>query len=178
MSRFGTPIWMARARRRARRTWFRACRPRAAGSRRVSADGLGNEAELGIGEDDEGLMVMIAGDKGWLGIGLIVRLMFGSVRQQERPDFMNDVVSSLRRPFLTWGQVRSALAGGLGLSCSVVTLLLVNRAGRGPGSGLAAERAREMDDKVADLTRLQAEMTGGCRRSPRCSEPVRAISSA
>ena len=67
------------------------------------------------------------------------------------------------RPF-TWGEVVLAVAGAaLFLLLTMTVLLLRTRRDRALEAAAAAERAREMDDKVAELTRIQSEMTGRMR---------------
>lgn len=74
---------------------------------------------------------------------------------------MNDVVLTLGTRPVTWGMIAIAMAGLSLLLLAVVTLLLLrSRRDRAFETALAAERAREMDEKVAELTRIQAEMTG------------------
>lgn len=74
---------------------------------------------------------------------------------------MNDVVLILGNHALTWGHIAIGMAGLSLLLLTLVTILLLNtRRERALEAGIAAERAREMDDKVAELTRIQAEMTG------------------
>ena len=93
---------------------------------------------------------------------------------------MNDIVLILGKTSLTWGQVVMGMAAlSLVLLLLVTILLLRTRRERALEAAIADERAREMDDKVAELTRIQSEMTGpDADRSPRCSAPARAISSA
>ncbi|MBO1905573.1 DNA recombination protein RmuC [Microvirga sp. 3-52] len=77
---------------------------------------------------------------------------------------MNDVVLILGKTSLTWGQVVTGMAGlSLVLLLLVTVLLLRTRRERALEAAVAAERAREMDDKVAELTRVQSEMTGRMR---------------
>ncbi|MFL5135354.1 MAG: DNA recombination protein RmuC, partial [Microvirga sp.] len=77
---------------------------------------------------------------------------------------MNDVVLILGKTSLTWGQVVMGMAGlSLVLLLLVTALLLRTRRERALEAAIAAERAREMDDKVAELTRVQSEMTGRMR---------------
>jgi DNA recombination protein RmuC len=77
---------------------------------------------------------------------------------------MNDVVLILGKTSLTWGQVVMGMAGlSLVLLLLVTVLLLRTRRERALEAAVAAERAREMDDKVAELTRVQSEMTGRMR---------------
>jgi len=77
---------------------------------------------------------------------------------------MNDVVLILGKTSLTWGQVVMGMAGlSLVLLLLVTALLLRTRRERSLEAAIAAERAREMDDKVAELTRVQSEMTGRMR---------------
>jgi DNA recombination protein RmuC len=74
---------------------------------------------------------------------------------------MNDVVLILGTHALTWMNIVVGMAGfSLLLLCAVTVLLVRSRRERALEAGIAAERAREMDDKVAELTRIQAEMTG------------------
>jgi DNA recombination protein RmuC len=74
---------------------------------------------------------------------------------------MNDVVLILGTHALTWGNIVIGMAALSLLLLMIVTLLLVrSRRELALEAGIDAERAREMDDKVAELTRIQAEMTG------------------
>jgi DNA recombination protein RmuC len=74
---------------------------------------------------------------------------------------MNDVVLILGSYALTWGKlVIWMVAGSLGLLGIVTLLLLKSRRERALEAAISDERAREMDDKVGELTRIQAEMTG------------------
>jgi DNA recombination protein RmuC len=77
---------------------------------------------------------------------------------------MNDVVLILGQTPLTWGQIVMGMAGlSLVLLLLVTMLLLRTRRERALETAIADERAREMDDKVAELTRIQSEMTGRMR---------------
>ena len=77
---------------------------------------------------------------------------------------MNDVVLILGKTSITWGQAVMGMAGlSLVLLFLVTMLLLRTRRDRAFEAAIAAERAREMDDKVAELTRIQSEMTGRMR---------------
>ncbi|WP_114944693.1 DNA recombination protein RmuC [Microvirga calopogonii] len=77
---------------------------------------------------------------------------------------MNDVVVILGQTPLTWGQIVMGMAGlSLVLLLLVTMLLLRTRRERALEAAIADERAREMDDKVAELTRIQSEMTGRMR---------------
>ena len=77
---------------------------------------------------------------------------------------MNDVVLILGNTSLTLGQIVVGMAGvSLVLLLLVTVLLLRTRRERALEAAVAAERAREMDDKVAELTRIQSEMTGRMR---------------
>jgi DNA recombination protein RmuC len=77
---------------------------------------------------------------------------------------MNDVVLILGKTHVTWGQAVMGMAGlSLVLLLLVTVLLLRTRRERAFEAAIAAERAREMDDKVAELTRIQSEMTGRMR---------------
>jgi DNA recombination protein RmuC len=74
---------------------------------------------------------------------------------------MNDVVLTLGSYPLTMGKIVIGAAAGSFVLLVIVTLLLLkSRRERALESAIAEERAREMDDKVAELTRIQAEMTG------------------
>lgn len=74
---------------------------------------------------------------------------------------MNDVVLVLGSFPLTWGRFAiGAAALCLALLMVVTVLLLRSRRERALEAAIMDERAREMDDKVAELTRIQAEMTG------------------
>jgi DNA recombination protein RmuC len=77
---------------------------------------------------------------------------------------MNDVVLILGKTSITWGQAVMGMAGlSLVLLLLVTMLLLRTRRDRAFEAAIAAERAREMDDKVAELTRIQSEITGRMR---------------
>jgi len=74
---------------------------------------------------------------------------------------MNDVVLIVGSYPLTWGNVVIGMAATSLLLLAVVTLLLLRtQRERALEAAISEERAREMDDKVAELTRIQAEMTG------------------
>ncbi|PVE22435.1 DNA recombination protein RmuC [Microvirga sp. KLBC 81] len=74
---------------------------------------------------------------------------------------MNDIVLILGNHALTWGHIVIGMAAlSLLLLTLVTVLLLKTRREKALEAALAEERAREMDDKVAELTRIQAEMTG------------------
>jgi DNA recombination protein RmuC len=74
---------------------------------------------------------------------------------------MNDIALLLGSWSVTWGEATLGFAGlVLGLLVLVTLLLLRTRRERALEEAAAAERAREMDDKVAELTRIQSEMTG------------------
>ena len=74
---------------------------------------------------------------------------------------MNDVVLSLGSYSLTLGKIVTGTAAASLFLLAIVTMLLVkSRRERALEAAIAEERAREMDDKVAELTRIQAEMTG------------------
>lgn len=66
----------------------------------------------------------------------------------------------LERP-VTWAEAAFGFAA-LSLALLVLVALSAWRGGRGRAieAAMAAERAREMDDKVAEMNRLQAELTG------------------
>lgn len=74
---------------------------------------------------------------------------------------MNDVVLILGTHAVTWGNIVIGMAAlSLLPLCAVTLLLMRSRRERETEAEIAAERAREMDDKVAELTRIQSEMTG------------------
>jgi DNA recombination protein RmuC len=74
---------------------------------------------------------------------------------------MKDIALILGTRPVSWGEVALLLAGlGLALLITMTVLLLKSRRERAVEAAAAAERAYEMDDKVAELTRIQAEMTG------------------
>lgn len=74
---------------------------------------------------------------------------------------MNDIVLIFGNHALTWGHIVIGMAGLSLLLLIVLTLLLLRtRREKALEAAIAEERAREMDDKVAELTRIQAEMTG------------------
>jgi len=74
---------------------------------------------------------------------------------------MNDIVLILGTHALTWGHLVAGMAASSLLLLLVVTVLLLRtRRDKALEAALAEERDREMDDKVAELTRIQAEMTG------------------
>jgi DNA recombination protein RmuC len=74
---------------------------------------------------------------------------------------MKDVALILGTRPVTWGEIALAFAIlAILLLVAVTVLLLKSRRERAIEAAAAAERAREMDDKVAELTRVQAEMTG------------------
>jgi DNA recombination protein RmuC len=74
---------------------------------------------------------------------------------------MNELALLIGTRPVTWGEVALGFSGlVLGLLLIVTVLLLRSRRERVVEAAAAAERAREMDDKVAELSRIQAEMTG------------------
>ncbi|KLK94448.1 DNA recombinase [Microvirga vignae] len=74
---------------------------------------------------------------------------------------MNDIVLILGNHALTWGHIVIGMAAlSLLLLTLVTVLLLKTRREKALEAAVAEERTREMDDKVAELTRIQAEMTG------------------
>ena len=74
---------------------------------------------------------------------------------------MNEVALDLGFRSVTWGEAALVFAG-LVLALLVLTAanLMRVRRERAMEAAAAAERDREMDDKVAELARIQAEMTG------------------
>ena len=74
---------------------------------------------------------------------------------------MNETAFFLGAHPFTWSEVALGFAGVvLFLLLILTTLLLRGRRERALEASAAVERAREMDDKVAELARIQAEMTG------------------
>ncbi|NIX76114.1 DNA recombination protein RmuC [Microvirga terricola] len=74
---------------------------------------------------------------------------------------MNDILFLVGSVPVTWGKVVLGMAVvSLVLLVLVTVLLLRTRRERALEAAVSGERAREMDDKVAELTRIQAEMTG------------------
>jgi DNA recombination protein RmuC len=74
---------------------------------------------------------------------------------------MNDAILILGSYPVTWGRLAIGMAGvSFALLILVALLLLRSRRERALEAAIAEERAREMDDKVAELTRIQSEMTG------------------
>lgn len=74
---------------------------------------------------------------------------------------MNGPVLILGSYALTWTTLGMGTAGlGLFLLLLMTWLLVRTRRERALEAALAEERGREMDDKVAEITRIQAEMTG------------------
>jgi DNA recombination protein RmuC len=74
---------------------------------------------------------------------------------------MNDVVLILGSYPLTLGKlVIGMAAASMGLLTIVTVLLFRTRRERALEAAVSDERAREMDDNVAELMRIQAEMTG------------------
>src|SRR5829696_7157457 len=74
---------------------------------------------------------------------------------------MNEIAVLIGTHPVTWGEATLAFAALVLVLLLVVTSLLVRtRRERALEAMAAAERAREMDDKVAEVARIQAEMTG------------------
>jgi DNA recombination protein RmuC len=74
---------------------------------------------------------------------------------------MSEVAFRLGSSALTWGEAALVFAGLVLILLLVSTAALVRlRRERGVAMAEEAERAREMDDKVGELARIQAEMTG------------------
>jgi DNA recombination protein RmuC len=89
--------------------------------------------------------------------------MIGSNDHPDSKGFfrMREIALILGQRPVTWGEVALAFAATALLLLLVLTILLIrSRRERALETTAAAERAREMDDKVAELTRIQAEMTG------------------
>lgn len=74
---------------------------------------------------------------------------------------MNDTVLILGTHIVTWGHLVAGMAAVSLLLLLVVTVLLLRtRRDKAFEAAIAEERARDMEDSVAELTRIQAEMTG------------------
>ncbi|HEX8663447.1 MAG TPA: DNA recombination protein RmuC [Beijerinckiaceae bacterium] len=74
---------------------------------------------------------------------------------------MNDIAFHLGARPVTWGEAVLAFAAlSLVLLLAVAWSLVKARRERAAEAAAAAERAREMDDKVAELVRSQSEITG------------------
>ena len=74
---------------------------------------------------------------------------------------MNETALLIGTRALTWTEVTLGFSGLVLVLLLIMTILLLrSRRERAVEAATAAERAREMDDKVAELTRIQAEMTG------------------
>ncbi|QFU17415.1 DNA recombination protein RmuC [Microvirga thermotolerans] len=74
---------------------------------------------------------------------------------------MNDPVVLFGSLAMPLGKLLAGAAAGCLLLLVVLTVLFLrSRRERALEAAMAAERAREMDDKMAELTRIQAEMTG------------------
>jgi DNA recombination protein RmuC len=74
---------------------------------------------------------------------------------------MKEVAFTLGHYAVAWGEAAIGLGGLVLILLLYVTLLLLgSRRQRALEAAAAEERAREMDDKVAELTRIHAEMTG------------------
>jgi DNA recombination protein RmuC len=74
---------------------------------------------------------------------------------------MNLIALNLGSHAVTWGEIVLGSAGlALALLLLVTILLLKVRRERAIEAAIAAERADEMEEQVAEITRLQAEMTG------------------
>ena len=68
---------------------------------------------------------------------------------------MNDIVLTLGKTSLTWVQIVMGMAGlSLVLLLLVTALLLRTRRERAFEAAIADERAWEMDDRLAELTRI------------------------
>ncbi len=74
---------------------------------------------------------------------------------------MNDIAFSIGQRAFTWAETALGFAG-IVIVCLLVGMLLFarERRERREANAVALERSREIDDKMAELTRLQAEMTG------------------
>jgi DNA recombination protein RmuC len=74
---------------------------------------------------------------------------------------MKEIALVLGSRPVSWGEVALAMGAlALLLLLVVTSLLMRTRRERALEAAEAAERAREMDDKVAEIARIQAEMTG------------------
>jgi DNA recombination protein RmuC len=74
---------------------------------------------------------------------------------------MNDVIAVILDRPITWAELMLGLAGLTVILLAVVTWSVLRNAQRlRVESAASAERDREFDDKVAEMNRLQAELTG------------------
>jgi DNA recombination protein RmuC len=74
---------------------------------------------------------------------------------------MNEIALWIAGRPAAWAEAAPALAASVLVSLLIVTaLLLRGRRDRAMEAAAAEERARDMDDKVAELVRIQTEMTG------------------
>ena len=91
---------------------------------------------------------------------------------------MNEIAFHLGARPVLWGEAALAFAAfaSLVLLFAMAWSLRRARRERSAEAAAAAERAREMDDKVAELARINPRSPAGCRPSPRCSARARAIS--
>jgi DNA recombination protein RmuC len=74
---------------------------------------------------------------------------------------MNEIATIIFDHALTWAQVLLGLAAIMIMLLGIIVWSILKNSGRQAlEAGVAAERAREFDDKVAEMNRLQAELTG------------------
>jgi DNA recombination protein RmuC len=74
---------------------------------------------------------------------------------------MSEIATIMFDHALTWAQVTLGLAALVILLLAIIVWSILKNSGRQAlEAGVAAERAREFDDKVAEMNRLQAELTG------------------
>jgi DNA recombination protein RmuC len=74
---------------------------------------------------------------------------------------MNEIATIVFDHALTWAQVLLGLAATMIMLLAIIVWSILKNSGRQAlEAGVAAERAREFDDKVAEMNRLQAELTG------------------
>lgn len=74
---------------------------------------------------------------------------------------MNEIAFTLLERPVTWSEAVLGFAGTSLFLLALVTISLWRGSRRRAiEAGMAAERAREMDDKVAEMNRMQAELTG------------------
>jgi DNA recombination protein RmuC len=74
---------------------------------------------------------------------------------------MNEIATIVFDHALTWAQVTLGLAALVILLLAIIVWSILKNSGRQAlEAATSAERAREFDDKVAEMNRLQAELTG------------------
>src|SRR5215217_6885703 len=83
------------------------------------------------------------------------------MRRIDQSALMNAIALTLGSYPVTWSDLTLAMGASCLFLLGVMTVLLLrSRRDRAYEAFVAAERAREMDENVAELTRIQSEMTG------------------